>query len=166
MELEVGQNTYITIDECIELLNNYYGEDSETVTPFIDLDEEIQKSCIYRSFLDMQRLPYRGFKKEKDQKTAFPRRNKLGYESDPDMVKMAQAVNALTFMQMSGSDNTDSSMEKVLSYGKYGLKTYKLGSFSMSIDGNQYTRTAENTSKSGLVEELLRDWLKGSVRIV
>ena len=163
MELVVGQNTYITSEECEDLLRSYYGESSNIVNDFMGLNEEDKNAYIYRSYIDMQRLPYRGSKKDKDQKSAFPRVNRFGYQSDDDMVKLAQALNTTVFVLTSSGD--EASMEKILSYGKYGLKSYRLGSFYVTMEGSEYKEASSTTSKSGLVEEILKDWLRGSVPI-
>lgn len=163
MDLVVGQNTYITTSECSELLENYYGSSSDIFEKFSELEEDAKKSCIYRSYIDMQRLPYRGRKKEAGQKSAFPRINRFGYQSDDEMVKLAQALNTTVFVLTSSGD--EASMEKILSYGKYGLKSYRLGSFYVTMEGSEYKEATSTTSKSGLVEEVLKDWLRGSVPI-
>lgn len=166
MELIIGQNTYITTEECNELLSNYYGPNSDMVALYEGLDDEAKEAYLYRSFLDMQRLPYRGFKKDKGQKAAFPRVNKFGYESDEEMVKLAQALNSTVFVLEDSSEENDASIKKILGYGRYGLKQYRLGSFSVSLDGTQYADASSTLSKSGLVEEVLAQWLKGSVPIL
>lgn len=163
MDLVVGQNTYITVEDCEDLLKSYYGETSEVVEKFSGLTEADKKANVYRSFIDMQRLPYRGKKENLDQKTAFPRVNRYGYKSDDEMVKLAQALNTTVFVLTSSGD--EASMEKILSYGKYGLKSYRLGSFYVTMEGGEYKQTSSTTSKSGLVEEVLKDWLRGSVPI-
>ena len=163
MELVVGQNTYITPEECEDLLKSYYGEASEIVNKFSSLPEADKNAYVYRSYIDMQRLPYRGRKKEAGQKSAFPRINRFGYQSDDEMVKLAQALNTTVFVLTSSGD--EASMEKILSYGKYGLKSYRLGSFYVTMEGSEYKEATSTTSKSGLVEEVLKDWLRGSVPI-
>ena len=164
MELVVGQNTYITVEDCEELLKSYYGETSEIVNKFSGLTEADKKANVYRSFIDMQRLPYRGKKEKLDQKTAFPRINRYGYKSDDEMVKLAQALNTTVFV-LTATSGDEASIEKILSYGKYGLKSYRLGSFYVTMEGSEYKQTSSTTSKSGLVEEILKDWLRGSVPI-
>ena len=166
MELIIGYNTYITSEECDKILSDYYGPNSEIVAIYEGLDEDAKEAYLYRSFLDMQRLLYRGFKKEKNQKASFPRVNRFGKESDEGMVKLAQALNSTVFVLEDNSDTNDTSIKNVLGYGRYGLKTYKLGSFSVSVDGSKYSTAIAHTSKSGLVEEVLSEWLKGGCPIV
>lgn len=164
MELVIGENTYITVEECETILSDYFGENSHEAKVFSELSEGDKGTAVYRSFIDMQRLPYRGMKKNKDQTAMFPRVNKFGYESDEKMVKLAQALNTTVFVPNNTSTDSNS-MDKILSYGKLGLKKYELGSFAITMD-TDVASSASGNSKSGLVESVLVDWFKGGVSII
>lgn len=163
MELVVGENTYITLDECTSLLRDYFGSSSPKIASFTNLSTDMRKACIYRSFLDMERLQYRGKKVAYGQVLSFPRVNRLGYSSDENKVKLAQALNVLAF-----SDETSSgySMDDVLKLGSYGITKYKLGSFAVDLNGNKLNETLSTKSKSGYIEIILPEWLRGGVGIV
>lgn len=164
MDLIVGENTYITIEECGTILSDYFGKNSQEAKAFAGLTEDDKKTAVYRSFIDMQRLPYRGMKKDKNQTAMFPRVNKFGCESDEKMVMLAQALNTTVFVPSTTSSDSNS-MDKILSYSKYGLKKYELGSFAVTMD-TSYSSAVSSNSKSGLVESVLVDWFKGGVSIV
>ncbi len=164
MELVVGENTYITVTECASLIRDYFGSGSTNYSTFNGLSTNAKESCVYRSFLDMERLQYRGKKKAEGQVLSFPRVNRLGYESRQDVVKLAQALNSLAFAQES-VDGSDSSVDNILKLGNYGVTSYKLGSFAVKIDGQKVEEASSQKSKSGYVEEILPTWLKGGFHI-
>lgn len=166
MELIVGQNTYVTIKEANELVKAYFVEDSETRSRYEDLDNSEKAVYLYRSCLDMQKLPYRGFKKEQGQRLAFPRINKFGYQSDDEMVKLAQVLNAISFMSI---DYVSEINQQAYSLLSNGITSFKLGDFSIGFNKdiamNKFFGGA-GMSNSGAVESLLGEWLRGSYRTV
>lgn len=155
MELIVGENTYINLQEFNEIVESYFTESEREA--FDSLEDEDKQAMLYKSCIDMQKLPYRGFKKEHGQKLAFPRINRTGYESDMEMVKLAQAVNAISFIPQ--GENMDS---QAYNLRKNGITSFKLGSFSIGLSANSNSKQLSN---SGSVENILVDWLRGSCLI-
>lgn len=156
MELIVGENTYATLSDFDNLINAYFTDSEKAM--FASLDDNDKKALLYKSCIDMQKLPYRGSKKDYKQKLAFPRVNRFGHESDLELVKLAQVVNAISFIpQDEDIDNQSYQLRK------NGITSFRLGSFSITMGGS-----ANNTSlsNSGSVEQILADWLRGSYRIV
>lgn len=165
MELIVGQNTYVTTKEATAIVKSYFLEDSDILTQFDEMSNNDKSVLLFRSCLDMQKLPYRGFKKEKGQRLSFPRINKFGYESDEEMVKLAQVLNAISFMK---SDYTSEMNQQIHQLVSNGINTFRLGSFSIGINDKIVASRmgGAGTSNSGMVETVLSDWLQGGYRIV
>jgi hypothetical protein len=90
MALIVGTKTYLTVREADKLVESYFFEDNETRVQYENLSDEDKSALLYRGCMDMQKLLYRGYKKDNSQKLAFPRVNRGGYESDEALVKLAQ----------------------------------------------------------------------------
>lgn len=165
MELIVGQNSYVTIKEATTIMKSYFLEDSDILNDFNELSSNDKSVLLFRSCLDMQKLPYRGFKKEKGQKLSFPRINKFGHESDDEMVKLAQVLNAISFMK---SDYTSEMNQQIHQLVSNGVNSFRLGSFSIGINDKMVASRmgSAGTSNSGMVETVLSDWLQGGFRIV
>ena len=154
MELIVGQNTYITVSEFDDIIESYFTESEREI--FDSIEDEDKAVLLYKSCIDMQKLPYRGSKKDSNQKLAFPRINRLGYASDDDMVKLAQAVNAVSFIPK--NDDIDSQSFQLR---KNGVTSFKLGSFQITLGDKKI-----DSSNSGVVEQILPEWLKGGYKIL
>jgi hypothetical protein len=164
MDLVIGTNSYVTLDEATGLLESYLVSTDPLLTTYKNLSENDKKVVLYKSCLDMQKLVYRGIKKANGQQLAFPRVNKLGNESDSEMVKLAQTINALSFI---GNGSQEGNIDTASLYRK-GITTFKLGQFSISLNMNKEKEAITNSqySNSGVVEQLLKPWLQGSVRIL
>lgn len=154
MELIVGENTYATLSDFNNLIEAYFTESERAV--FEDLEDDDKKVLLYKSCIDMQKLPYRGSKKDSGQKLAFPRVSRLGYESDIELVKLAQVVNAISFIPQDENMDTQSYQLR-----KNGITNFKLGSFSITLGG----KATNSLSNSGSVEQILADWLRGGCKI-
>lgn len=157
MKLVVGINTYVTSGEADRIVENYFVEDDAYRTAYDELSDEDKTVLLYKSCMDMQKLMYRGYKKDKNQKLAFPRVNRAGYESDEDMVKLAQVVNALSYIQNDESQLTSKAVEM----RSAGILDFSLGSFRIQL--NRYSSSVK--SNSGAIEQLLSIWLTGGVKI-
>lgn len=165
MELIVGQNTYVTTKEATTIVKSYFLEDSDILSEFEEMSNNDKAVLLYKSCLDMQKLPYRGFKKEKSQRLSFPRINKFGYESDDEMVKLAQVLNAISFMK---SDYTGEMNQQIYQLASNGVNNFKLGSFSIGINDKIVSSRmgSAGMSNSGMVETILSDWLRGGYKIL
>lgn len=159
MALIVGKDTYLTVREADKLVENYFFEDDETRVQYENLSDEDKSALLYRGCMDMQKLLYRGYKKDNSQKLAFPRVNRGGYESDENLVKLAQLLNSISFMEL---DSNQLGL-KTSEMRRAGVRNFSLGSFNIGLDGN--VGTGSQRSNSGVVEQLLPMWLIGGVRI-
>lgn len=155
MKLVVNENTYVTVSEADKIVSNYLTSDSEILSLYDNLDDDDKTVILYRSCLDMQKLKYRGIKQEPNQKLAFPRTNRLGYKSDDDMVKLAQVINSLSFINGGSTNTTQLNM-----LSANNVTNFKLGSFSVSLSSGMSAK-----SNSGIVESILQEWLTGGVKI-
>ena len=159
MALIVGTNTYLTVREADKLVESYFMENEDVRTEYENLSDEDKSALLYRGCMDMQKLLYRGYKKDKLQKLAFPRVSRGGYESDESLVKLAQLLNSISFMELDSNQLT----QKTSEMRKAGIKNFTLGSFNIGIDGG--SGTGSQRSNSGAVEQLLTMWLVGGVSI-
>ena len=153
MKLIVGENSYVTISEADKIIANYLTSDDALLSAYDSLDDDDKSIILYKSCLDMQKLQYRGFKQNTKQTLAFPRVNALGYKSSDDMVKLAQVINSLSFIN---SKSTSSQLSELTGSG---VSNFRLGSFSVSFNGS----VGASKSNSGKVEGFLSEWLKGGV---
>lgn len=159
MRLIVGTNTYVTINEADKIVEDYFVSDDELRIAYDNLDDENKSVILYKSCIDMQRIMYRGHKKDSAQELAFPRVTRAGHESDSSLVKLAQVLNALSYM---GSD-TNQLTGRVNELKRNGVRAFSLGSFNISLDKSSGTFAK---SYSGMVEQLLPSWVAGGVKIV
>ena len=155
MKLVVNENTYVTVSEADRIVSNYLTSDSEILSLYDNMDDDDKTIILYRSCLDMQKLKYRGFKQDQNQKLAFPRVNRVGYKSDDDMVKLAQVINSLSFINGGSTNITQLNM-----LSANNVTNFKLGSFSISLADGKPAK-----SNSGAVENILAEWLTGGVKI-
>lgn len=157
MKLVVGTNTYVTVSESNKIVENYFTEDDAFRVAYDDISDDDKSVLLYKSCMDMQKLMYRGHKKDKNQILAFPRINRAGYESDDEIVKLAQVINALSYIKNDESQLTNRATEM----RNAGILDFSLGSFRVQL--NRYTSIMK--SNSGAVEQLLSVWLTGGVNI-
>lgn len=153
MKLVVGTNSYVTISEADKIIENYLTSEDADLARYNSLEDEDKSIILYKSCVDMQKLKYRGLKSDNSQKLAFPRKNRVGYASDDDMVKLAQVINSLSFI------DTTSTASQINEMASNGVSNFKLGSFSISLGGS----ASSSKSNSGKVESLLSEWLTGGV---
>lgn len=159
MALIVGINTYLTVREADKLVESYFLETEDVRTQYENLSDEDKNALLYRGCMDMQKLLYRGYKKDNSQKLAFPRVNRGGYESDEELVKLAQLLNSISFMELDSNQLSTKTSEM----RRAGIKNFTLGSFNIGLEGS--IGTGSQRSNSGIVEQLLPMWLIGGVRI-
>lgn len=159
MDLIVGENTYISLEDFEEITNKYVFSDDPIAQILKKMSNEDKVKMILRGCMDMEKLRYRGVKKTSLQKLAFPRVNRSGFESDSEKVKLAQVLNSLSFL--SSEDSSLNSRIKQLSTN--GVTSFHLGSFSISLKASGNSMSYK--SNSGNVEEVLSIWLTGGVNI-
>lgn len=158
MKLIVNTNSYVTISEADKIVENYFLEDDVERLKYENLSDDDKSAILYRSCLDMQVIPYRGYKKDPQQTLAFPRINRAGYESDEYTVKLAQVLNAFGYINTTNDELTNN----VAELKRNGVTQFSLGSFSISINKDI---NGQPTSKSGIIERYLYAWLMGGVKI-
>ena len=148
--LEVGTDSYITVDEAKELL-----EGDKLYDRFAVLSEAEQEYLLKRAAERIDLLPLSGRKKSVLQYMAFPR---AGQSDVPYQVKSAQAAEAVCAL--------DTEAESRRTLQAQGVKAVTLGQVSKSYSDN----SGSGQSFCGLHSErafsLLRRYIAGSFPII
>ena len=100
MELTVGKNSYITLEEAKQLLDDYVIEDA--VLDYVStLNDNFISKIVNRSTKMVNKLHFKGFKVDSKQELNFPRYEyrdyKKLYVECPDDVKVAIVLQAFSY---------------------------------------------------------------------
>lgn len=148
--IEVGIDSYVTVDEAKELLegDNLYDR-------FVALSEAEQENLLKRAAERIDLLPLIGRRKSVLQYMAFPR---MGQSDVPYQVKTAQAAEAVCVL------DTEAESRRALQL--QGVRSVTLGQVGESYSDN----SGSGQSFCGLHSErafcLLRRYISGSFPIV
>ena len=121
MELVVGENTYITLEEANELIQ-YLPFNNSCRKIFESLNDDEKTSVIISStfMYDTDSMEYIGIKKNKEQSLQFPRIYKDNEIDCPFYVKLGLLILGLS--DISSNDSEEESLRKV------GIKSFADGS--------------------------------------
>lgn len=155
MLLEVGVDTYITVEEAGEIISlNFLAADVVRVN-WENLTEDDKAVCLRQAFRAIEGLPYVGRKTDLSQLTAFPR---MPDTEVPTAVLEAQALTAVNF----ADPKLTAELARYRRMRTAGVSSYRIGKFAEVLK-------AAESSGYGLVSaeavNLLRPWLDGSFRI-
>jgi hypothetical protein len=134
MSLELGVDTYITIEEMEEYLTKYYVPDDPQMAAWNALSTESKEVYLRKAISEIERLKYIGQKYDKEQMLAFPRIYTAISRCTgevPNTIKWAQAEEALEL----SSPTEDSNAAEALSGN---VKSYRIGNLSetyKNVDG-------------------------------
>lgn len=99
--LEVGVNTYCTLEEANKLVKSNYPI-GDFAAYWVGLTDEQKEQILINSAIEMETLPVAGAKVFYNQPLQFPRKsNFYRFNQIPNEVKDAQVVNALETMLVS-----------------------------------------------------------------
>lgn len=183
--IKIGINSYVTLEEANEYLDNNYISTSLERNKWNSLTDDDKEIYLIDSAKSLNGLKYKGRKQLDGQYLAFPRVNNIlpGYINIPvymlqnsdytlikgfgngdglESAKEAQIVNAI-YHSITDDSLTDSSRKRRLS----GISSERAGSVSRSyIDSSNdtYSKLASkgiyNIDK---IEAILKNWITGSI---
>jgi hypothetical protein len=158
MAIEVGTNSYVTLEEA-----NEYFADKLYADEWANADDPTKEKALKEACRRINRLAFKGVKADKTQMLAFPRVmpvfnrvGVIGFTEDtgvPEAVKHAQCEEALALLKY--GNNTRARLQE------QGVIRVDFGSVSEEYDKS---RIGKLYSKEAF--ELLRPYIAGAVSIV
>lgn len=182
MSLEVGINSYVTLEEAEDYVISHYMSNSPEFTAWNALSDNDKAVALVTSATALNNaFTYVGKKVIAGQKLAFPRSYTLlpGIVNLPfrsqyfdstlissndtsdgglDLAKEAQLVNAVS-MVTSGAELQSSISKRRFS----GIKSESIGSASMSYDDSETSALLKGIYAKDRVEMILRPWISSRV---
>ena len=186
MELRVGTDSYVTLEEANDYVKSYYLSNSAEYISWFnsEVSDDDRRAALRQSALSLNNLKYTGRKKLRGQSLAFPRvkpnyggcgvintlfisqthDNSLvdsgsGGDTGLEVARYAQIENAIAYISMNKSLVVKTRERRIS-----GLSSKKAGSVSETY--NTATRNIEDI-ESGIytkkVEMILRAWITESV---
>ncbi len=158
MEEVIGYASRQDVEDYIVKYLPYTGEVANVWQNTVDTD---QRGLLLHAFEAIDRLPFRGRKARRSQKTAFPRYPQTAV---PDEVVRAQVVNALALLMAREEGTNEADFYSKLRM--QGIKSYRIGNLSETladhggISGQYYGIASEE------VLHLLKKWLTGGYSIL
>lgn len=178
-----GENTYSTVAEANEYINNYYTKYAPLRAIWTVLDDDEKESYLRNSLTEMEALLFVGRKYRINQKLAFPRIKSgaagyvypygpfyggmADYAEIPQEVKEAQVENALALIGKECMAQTDKQFMIMQSLGimkniKYNKREAGDVGMGEDIKGGNSGNGGGLTSKAAY--NMLRGWL-GALRV-
>lgn len=162
--MEVGKDTYVTVQEADEYISKYYSDYDDLAIVWGVLDEKEKASYLYTSIQQMESLVLQGIPLNPAQPLNFPRVKcykpaTRENPSIPDEVKEAQIENALELLNADLGARSDEQMIVLSALGV--IKNTKYNKREMGEVGLGATLTGA-VSKAPLESEhalkLMRAW--------
>ena len=153
--LEVGTNTYVTVQEANSYIIQHYMSHEEEYTLWFEQSTLNRSTILRRAANNLERLPYVGKKSKKVQQLAFPRWPEVQV---PLAVGYAQIEEALALLLPETQDTLKETQERI----RRGLRSYSIGQLSESFRVHD---TTKNVLNSLTAQELLAPYLSGGYRI-
>lgn len=144
MDLIVGENSYITIEEANEIVLNNYTYISEEKQVWDSLSEEDKKVVILKATKTINKEIFRGCKYTTG-KLAWPRIIDGVYVECPDDVKDGIIAQAIKSIEVEHSDE--------YKLKEKGVKSYSVKNASITFSDNT------DRLKSGVFESVYREYL-------
>lgn len=150
MSLQINEDSYITVAEANEYVQNYFLENDPLRISWQSSSDNDKEIYLRKSCLLIDSLPFRGGKLNKNQTLAFPRR-----DGNMSKIKLAQAIQAanLTDIVQQEENNTRIQLQRA------GVKSYSIGNLSETFG------SVGKVSVSYDVLEILKDYLSGGYTI-
>lgn len=153
MELQVNVNSYMTLDEAKQLVEDYIVEDA-VLEYFGTLSDDFVSKLINRSTKIVNKLHFKGYKVDSKQELNFPRYvcsdYKKLYVECPEDVKIAIALQAIY-------DSYFLNKEEI-QLQKLGVSSKSLGSVSVSFSGSVIDEKLTNGIYKDVYETYLRKY--------
>lgn len=129
--LEVGVNTYCTLEEANKLVKSNYPI-GDFAAYWVGLTDEQKEQMLINSAIEMETLPVAGAKVFYNQPLQFPRKsNFYRFNQIPNEVKDAQVVNALETMLVSIGAKAKDGRILTSALAEQKLRKWTCGGFKM-----------------------------------
>lgn len=129
--LEVGVNTYCTLEEANKLIKSNYPI-GDFAAYWVGLTDEQKEQILINSAIEMETLPVAGAKVFYNQPLQFPRKsNFYRFNQIPNEVKDAQVVNALETMLVSIGAKAKDGKILTSALAEQKLRKWTCGGFKM-----------------------------------
>ena len=155
MSVTVGTDSYITIAEATTILENYFDTDNWTGATTAN-----QELALTKATKNIDSLKLRFSKYDEDQTLQFPRncllrgRNDLVLGTVPDLIKEAQAVEALGVLdQRAGTTNSLVELQKL------GVKSQSVEGTSVTFSDDEVTAQRNRVLISDEAKSLLKPYI-------
>lgn len=151
MELTVGKNSYITLEEAKQLLDDYVIED--TIIDYMNtLDDNFISKIINRSTKMVNKLHFKGYKVDSKQELNFPRyeykEHKKLYVDCPEDVKVAIVLQAIYDSYFLNKDE--------MQLKKMGVSSYSVDGASISFNKD----ISDEKLQGGIYKDIFEDYLR------
>ena len=123
--MQIGVDTYITVEQADEIINNNVYSQSKQRKAWDALSEEDKSVFLAQAMIEIESLAYSGIKSVQSQPLQFPRE---GQEKVPMQIQMAQALEACASVGCADDENMRSQLRA------QGITSFSLGSLSESYD--------------------------------
>lgn len=154
--LEVGKDTYVTIDDADTYIGRNYRSKSRDRQRWCELEAEEKEILLRQACKTIDAMQYPGRKASINQPLAFPRLP-LQYGRDlepPDNIKAAQIELALWM----SDDSKQADAEQRQNLQAQGVKQFSVGDLSETYETGKATHTALLCPKAA---QLLKPYLCG-----
>lgn len=153
MALNVGTDSYVTVEEADKIITDYYTENDPLYLMWKSSDAKTKEVYLRRACMQLETLPYKGIKYNANQTLAFPRK-----DGDLSKIKIAQCMQALTL-----TDNVQAEeVETRIALRRAGVTKYSIGNLSETF-GGACDASAVSICTPALT--ILRSYLTGGFRI-
>jgi hypothetical protein len=132
MILEVGVNSYLTVEEADNLVSNNLDDDSEDSLEWNKLSTDSKEKLLIKGTRLVDKLPYLGVKYNPSSKLNWPRMININKKECPDDVKLG------LICQMIKSRRNSSKQE--LKLQELGVKDYKIKNASITFADKNNTK--------------------------
>lgn len=132
MILEVGVNSYLTVEEADILVSNNLDDDSEDSLEWNKLSTDSKEKLLIKGTRLADKLPYLGVKYNPSSKLNWPRMINLNKKECPDDVKLGLICQMI-------KDRRNSSKQE-LKLQELGVKDYKIKNASITFADKNTTK--------------------------
>lgn len=161
MALELGIDTYITIQEMNEYVSKYYPSSDPLRIQWESMAEDDQEVYLRRAFIQINSLPFTGKPKTTKQTLPFPR---YGNFTAADLlnVKNAQAEQAIAITDTLALQE----VEERIRLRRAGVVQYRIGDLQEKFQsGLPVDSNANFFGLSQKAYNYLAKWLKGGYQV-
>lgn len=157
MNLIVGENTYMTVEDADQLVSDFLVSTDPMRVYWESLSDEDKATIIYSNTqkYDNDNMMYKWFKKEAEQQLQFPRIDIKGKVIEvPTKIKLGLLMNGIKSAKLAkDSDYTE--------LKEQGIKTYKIKDAEVQFfDGNNSVTVEGIKDSSGLYKEIFDNYFK------